>query len=291
MRLLHVDSNRPARVLWLAFIAVTGLLGLAGCSTPQGDPLGRSLTAYEGGQYQESLTLAQEASTNARTTKDSLESAYLAGMSSFRLGKHADAVKWLEEPARSDDRWMSGQANVTIGSSLLQLGRKSDAARAFVKAAERLDGDEAKKAHLAAANAFRELGDRNASDEQFRLANVTPPAAPSASPPASRPAANAGPASPPPAQASAGTASAAGPFVLQAGAFKDRAKADRRAEELRGKSRQAGMGEPRVVSKRGPDGGTVFVVQLGSFGDRRSADAALGRLGVSGVVVGRPVAG
>ncbi len=287
MRSLNAGSNRFQRVPLIAIIATVGLFAPVGCNAPQGDPLGRSLTAYEGGQYQESLTLAQEASSSARTTRDSLESAYLAGMSSFRLGKHADAVKWLEEPARSDDRWMSGQANVTMGSSLLQLGRKGEAARAFAKAADRLDGDEAKKAHLAAANAFRELGDRSASDEQFRLANVTPPAPPAAEQATAHPAGK--PATP--AQANTGSASAAGPFVLQAGAFKDRAKADRRAEELRAKSKQAGMGEPRVVSKRGADGGTVFVVQLGSFGDRRSADAALGRLGMSGVVVGRPVAG
>lgn len=270
------------RVLFAVAASLFAALLLTGCDGSQGQQaLNRSLTAYDSGNYQESLTLASQANASASSTKDSLESAYIAGMSAYRLGQHAEAVKWLEEPARSDDRWMAGQANVTMGSSLLSLGRRNEAARTFVKAAERLDGEEARKARLAAANAYREVGDKRASDEQFRLAGATPPS----SSPSSGGTPSVGGSSSPKA-----VADTSGPFVLQAGAFRDREKAERRASEVRSKATKAGMGEPRVTTKRGPDGATLYVVQFGSFNDRRSADAALTRLGVSGVVVGRPVA-
>jgi cell division protein FtsN len=81
-----------------------------------------------------------------------------------------------------------------------------------------------------------------------------------------------------------------GPFVLQGGAFRDLAKAQRRVDELRGPSGRAGLGDPRVLTKRGPDGGTLYVVQLGGFATRAQADAALARLATSGVVVARPAA-
>ena len=183
---------------------------------------------------------------------------------------------------------MAGQSNVTLGSSLLKLGRKSEAARAFVKAGEFLTGEDARKARMAAGNTFRELGDRKASDEQFRLANVTPPS--SGTPPVAQGPSGSG-SKPGSASPATGTVeSQRGPFVLQAGAFKDREKAQRRAEEVRATSTKAGLGEPRVLSKRAADGATMFVVQFGSFTDRRTAESALGRIGLSGVVVGRPVA-
>jgi tetratricopeptide (TPR) repeat protein len=281
-RVLRPCAARAIAVVLASIVALT----IAGCGGASGDQLGDALSAYEGGEYQQSLTLASQANEDARTTKDSLESAYIAGMSAFRLGRHEEAVGWLEAPARSDDRWMAGQASVTLGSSLLELRRTNEAARSFVRAAERLDGEEARKARLAAANAYRELGDRRASDEQFRLANVTPPSSGGASSGSGSGSGSGGTSGRP--AASGSPASDVGPFVLQAGAFKDRSKADKRAAEIRAAATRAGLGEPKILSKTGPDGGTLHVVQFGRFPDRRSADASLGRLGVTGVVVGRP---
>ncbi len=252
---------------------------LAACGG-NADALSRSLTAYDAGKYDESLTLAQEASASAANTKDSDEAAYLAGMSAFRLNRYDEAIKWLETPARSSDRWTAGQAGITLGSAYLKVGRRSDAARAFAKAGTNLDGEDAKKAHLAAANAYRELGDQSMANEQFRLANVPAPSTPAKTPSDT-------------AQAGSGTVTTppvTGPFVLQAGAFRDLTKAQRRADELRPKAAKAGLGEPKVLSKRGTDGGTLYVVQLGGFSERRAADAAVAKLGATGVVVGRPAA-
>lgn len=263
---------------------------IAGCANNGADSLDRSLVAYEGGRYEESLQLAEEAKGAASTSQDSLQSSYLAGMSAFRLGRHSDAVRWLEEPARATDgehRWMAGQANVTLGSSYLALGRKGDAARSFSRAGDLLSGEEAMKARLAAGNAYRELGDQRASDAQFRLAGVptSGPTAPSAGTSTPTPASDGGAGA-----ANGNPASQVGPFVLQAGAFKDRAKADRRAAEVRARAKEVGLGEPKVMAKRAADGSTMYVVQFGRFGDRRAAESALGRFGASGVVVGRPAA-
>lgn len=276
----------PVRLLF----ALLAVLSLGGCAQ-QGTALDRSLAAYDGGRFEESLTLAEEAGKESSTTKESLEASYLAGMSAYRLGRHADAVRWLQDPSRADDRWMAGQANVTLGSAYLQTGRKGEAAKAFAKAGGLLEGEDAKKARIAAGNAYRELGDVKASNEQFRLANVPVPS--TTAPPAASPGSGPPTTTPPtssPTKGGTAVASADGPFVLQAGAFKDHDKAMRRADEVRAKAKQNGCGEPKVLSKRGTDGATVYVVQFGSFADRRSAESALGKLGLSGVVVGRPVA-
>lgn len=251
---------------------------IASCAPP-GAQIDDALTAYEGGKYSESLSLAEQASKDATTTEDSDQAAYIAGMSAFRLGQYGDAITWLTSPARSSDRWMAGQAGVTLGSSYLKVGKRNDAARAFAKAAGSLDGDEAKKAHLAAANAYRELGDTRLANEEYRRANVPVPPPATASAPVVAPA---------PTVPTATTPERGGAFVLQAGAFKDKTKAQRRADEIRPKAAQAGLGAPTVVGKRHQDGSTLYVVQLGAFPDRRGADAALTKLGVSGVVVGRP---
>ncbi|MBL9118336.1 MAG: SPOR domain-containing protein [Phycisphaerae bacterium] len=273
--------------LALTFVILL-LAALSGCSSNGNDTLNRSLVAYDSGRFDESFQLAQEANGEASSTRDSLEASYIAGMSAFRLGRYEESVRWLQDPARAEDRWMAGQSNVTLGSSLLKLGRKSEAARAFVKAGEFLTGEDALKARMAAGNTFRELGDRKASDEQFRLANVTPPS--SGTPPVAQGPSGSG-SKPGIASPATGTVeSQRGPFVLQAGAFKDREKAQRRADEVRATSTKAGLGEPRVLPKRATDGATMYVVQFGSFTDRRTAENALGRIGLSGVVVGRPVA-
>jgi len=279
---------RPLAISLLSLPAI-----LAGCAG-NGDALNQSLSAYNAGKYDESYSSAQTAAQSARTTKDSDEAAYLAGMSAYRLNKPAEAAKLLENPARSSDAWIAGQAGITLGTALAKTGRRSEAARAFARAATHLDGEEADKAHLAAANAFQAVGDTTNANEQFRLAKVPVPTSVST---ASAPIPAPGPTPPKVAGPRPGTVAAppvpgqlAGQFVLQAGAFRDVAKARRRAQELKTKAARAGLGEPTVVAKRGSDGATLHVVQLGSFADRRAADSAMTKLGASGVVVGRPAA-
>ncbi|MDZ4829988.1 MAG: SPOR domain-containing protein [Phycisphaerae bacterium] len=246
----------------------------------------RSIAAYDNREYAEALKLAEGASENATTTKDAHEASYMAGMSAFQLDDFASAERWLTDAARSGDRKTAGDAGVMLGNAQLKLNKPADAARSFAAAATNLDGANATKARIASANAYRESGNSRAADEQFRLGNVPTTVtvdAPTKAPAAAR--------TPSHATKPAVVATAPnGAFVLQAGAFRDETKAKKRADELRAKSMSAGLGAPRVSSKKGADGSTLWVVQIGGFVDRRSADSAVAKLGASGVVVGRAVA-
>lgn len=279
---MQIHARRPLALHAIAplLLSAAGLV-LWGCESGGQNALDRSIVAYDAGDYAQAYDLADDAATNARATKDADEAAYLAGMSAYRLGRYRDAERWLAQAARSGDRWIAGQAGVTLGSTQLRLGRPAEAGRTFARAAEKLDDEEARRARLAAGNAFRDIGDTTRADEQFRLAGATSATAPrSASAPVG--------ASPSPRGATSPTAppvAATGDFTLQGGAFRDESKARARAEELRSRSVRAGLGEPRVLSKRAADGTLLFVVQMGAFRDRPSANSALGRLGADGVVV------
>jgi cell division protein FtsN len=276
--MLPSPSLRCCRLaLVVASLAVAPLVGCATGDTRA--QLDRSVAAYDKDDFATARKEAEAAAESATTTKDADDAAYMAGMSAFRQGDYTDAVRWLTEASRASNEWTAGQAGVMLGNAQLKLSKPRDAAKSFASAAQKLSGDDARKARIAAANAYKEAGDSRAADEQFRLANVpttvvvdagsgTPPAPPAGTRP------DKGAAS-----------SASGPFVLQAGAFRDRSKAASRANELRVAAVRAGLGEPRIATKRGGDGGTLYVVQMGGFPDRRSADGAAAKLGQSGVVV------
>jgi cell division septation protein DedD len=279
---MPTHSRRPSAIHALAtLLVVAAAMSSAGCEGRGQRGLDRSIAAYDAGDYARAYDLADAAAGDARTTKDADEAAYLAGMSAYRLGRYQDAERWLTQAARSGDRWLAGQAGVTLGSTQLQLGRTAEAGRTFARAAEKLDDEEARRARLAAGNAFRDIGDTTRADEQFRLAGATAATTPrSVSEPVG--------ASPSPRTATSPTTTpvaATGDFTLQGGAFRDEAKARARAEELRSRSVRAGLGEPRVLTKRAADGTLLFVVQMGAFRDRSAANTALSRLSADGVVV------
>lgn len=271
----------------LAHVLALAVVFVAACaSTNPRASIDQSIAAYDKKDYKQSLTLALDAQQHATNTKDADESAYMAGMSAYELADYATADRWLSEAARSSDNWIAGEAGVMLGNTKLQLKQPSAAARAFATAAGRLQGEDAKKARIAAGNAYREAGNQRSADEQFRMADVQTTVVvdpPKTTPPATK----LGAGSPNSNQASAAPT---GAFVLQAGAYRDESKARKRADELRDRATKAGFGAPRVVAKKANDGSTLWVVQIGGFADRRTADTALGKLGASGVVVGRAVA-
>lgn len=260
------------------------LASLQGCAT--GDAranLDQSVAAFDRGEYPVALERAEKAASQATSTKDADEAAYMAGMSAFRLGDYTAAERWLTEATRAADRWTAGQAGVMLGNARLKLSRPREAGTAFAAAAQKLAGEDARKARIAAANAYKEAGDLRAADEQFRLADV--PTIAVAQGTSGGVATSQNPV-PPAAGGSAGTGNqGVGPYVLQGGAFRDRSKAEARADELRPKSVRAGLGEPRIAARRTADGSSVYAVQIGGFPDRRTAERALGTLGANGVVV------
>jgi len=275
------------------------LLALAGCastpSTTSGSSLDAAIAAYESGRYAESLGDAERVA-NARidaTSRD--EASYLAGMSAYRLGRDTEARRWLAAASTGSDPWLAGQALITLGSVELRQGNPREAARNFVRAAERLpDADESARARTAAGWAYRQANDDANARAQFALATVSSsgpgpaPARGSALPEGSTPtlsdaARRSGDTTPP--------ASAAGAFAIQAGAFRERARAESRATELAAKARELGLGSARIAAKPTAAGASVWVVQFGSFADRPSAERMKAKLGGANLSVERSLAG
>jgi cell division protein FtsN len=76
-------------------------------------------------------------------------------------------------------------------------------------------------------------------------------------------------------------------FAIQAGAFRDRSKAESVAEDVRARVAVERLRAPRVCEKRRPDGSTVYVVQFGDFENRTVAGRALLAFPRSGYTVER----
>lgn len=277
----------------LAAVATVILAALAGCATGGGNAasIDRAIADYEAGRFAASLAAAERAATRGDALSRD-EAAYLAGMSAYRLGRDVEARRWLSASSTSSDAWLAGQSLVTLGSVELRGGDALAAARAFVRAAERLpDADESARARTAAGWAYRQLGDDANAKEQFARAKVStsgpattvPPPRP-ALPEASTPTMTERAPAPPPGPAG-------GSFTIQAGAFRDADRARGRAAEIAAKARELGLGSPSVRAKRNSSGAEIWVVQVGRFPDRASAEKVKSRLGSVNLSVERVAGG
>lgn len=289
-----MPSRVPARSISksaLVGIALVALALLPACVTgPSATAsIDRAIADYDAGRFAAAFSEAERAASRGGDAIARDEAAYLAGLSAFRLGRDVDARRWLTTSSTSADAWLAGQSLVTLGSVESRGGDDRAAARAFVRAAERLpDPDEAARARAAAGWAYRALGDDANAKDQFALAKV--PAggpSPSALPPRiSLPASGTPPlvdrpSIPPP----------TGAFTIQAGAFRDADRARSRAAEIGDRARELGLGSPAVRSKRSAAGGEIWVVQVGRFADRASAERIKTKLGSVNLSVERVTAG
>lgn len=290
-----MPSRVPARSIVqsaLVGIALVALALLPACVTgPSATAsIDRAIADYDAGRFAAAFSEAERAASRGGDAIARDEAAYLAGLSAFRLGRDVDARRWLTTSSTSADAWLAGQSLVTLGSVESRGGDDRAAARAFVRAAERLpDPDEAARARAAAGWAYRALGDDANAKDQFALAKV--PAggpSPSALPPrTSLPASDTPPlvdrpSIPPP---------PTGAFTIQAGAFRDSDRARSRAAEIAGRARELGLGSPAVRSKRSATGAEMWVVQVGRFADRASAEKIKTKLGSVNLSVERVTAG
>ena len=286
-----IAQNTLFAIALLAFALLAFAL-LPACATgPSATAsLDRAIADYDAGRFTAAFTEAERAASRGNDSLARDEAAYLAGLSAYRLGRDVDARRWLTASSTSADAWLAGQSLVTLGSVESRGGDDRAAARAFVRAAERLpDPDEAARARAAAGWAYRELGDEANAKDQFALAKV-PAAGPSQVTPQPRiplPASGTPPlverpSTPPP---------PTGAFTIQAGAFRDADRARSRAAEIAERARELGLGSPAVRSKRSAAGAEMWVVQVGRFADRASAEKVKAKLGAVNLSVERVTAG
>jgi cell division septation protein DedD len=261
--------------------------------------MSKAVTAFDTERYAEAHDQAATI-MNKSSGLQREEAAYLAGMSSYQTGNYSAAEQELGIAAVSSDRATAGGAKAMLGQVRLDQRQPREAATCFADASQLLDGEDARQAAWHAGLAYRQAGDQaqakrwldKASSAQFddtsngantlvAMAGSTAvaPPAPTAKTSSARPSSVIGSApsrsAGPPAAAQNGSVG----FTLQVGAFNDRARAKRAAEEAQSLSLKESLGRVRVVPSHDPHGQPMYLVQVGWWVTRSEAAEARTRVG------------
>ena len=295
----------PLRILLLALVVTLGAQARAHAA-PQavGRSLDAALAAYESKDFRRAATLSRVAADRAQGVER--ESArYLEGLALYKAGDFEPAATALRAASASSDRFIAGQASITLGSLEIDRKRFDAAGHAYRRAAGFLTGDEARRAHSIAARCYDGAG-MGALAETERVAAGEPrvlqaPAAagagaegsdsPSKSAVSEAPASTAGPKRPeiatprrtvtaddkpaPAARKSSDTSAppqvAAVRYAIQIGAYTALDRANDAARAVRARVKELGVEAPRVIAKESGDGKTLHLVQFGNFPNRGAA--------------------
>ena len=249
-------------------------------------------SAYRTGNYAESLRLAKEFGANASgVARD--DASYLEGLSLLRQDEPAAAKAPLRDAASSIDAVLAAEALVSLGSAMIALEEYDDAARAYARAAELLEGEEAQRAHATAARCFARAGlavesareslDANSQDATAVATKALELASPAA--PSSNIVGNGFEAEESPHPQSISDVAPRTGYTIQSGAFRDRAKAESIARSLRASAKRCGLPVPGVTPRVAKDGSALFAVQVGVFASHAEATTAMTRLKSAGATV------
>lgn len=191
---------------------------------------------------------------------DREEAAYLAGLSAFRLKDLDEAERRLMTAVTSTNPLIVGRSKATLGLIRMEQHRPSDAAAYFLGASLLLEGREAAEAATFAGGAYREAGQFDKAEAQFRLASTLYRSGRSASD-----------------RGQAETTL----FAIQVGAFeilKNARIAQREAQVI---ARRHELGDVKIVAQTDTRARTLYMVQFGAFSTRSAAErmrAEIGRL-------------
>jgi septal ring-binding cell division protein DamX len=245
---MSLRNRSLGSLLLLACVTAT----LSACNSPQHNAgVNLALASYNAQHYDQAQTQATEAMTKLHTPQRE-EAAYLAGLSAYRLGRIDDAERHFMAACASPDTPTAAKAKAMLGEVRLDQHRPREAATLFSEAAPSFKGDDAKRCAASAAIAYQQSGDAASSKRWADAANgVT--GAPSET-------------------------NRSG-FTLQVGAFKEKNRAQRAAEEAQRLAKREGLGEVRIIPRRDERGQPMYLVQFGSFPTREAAAAARAKIG------------
>lgn len=306
-------SRAPAGVT----VAALACALLAGCKNQTATPE-PFIGEYRSGDYSQAYRDAEaKAQSSEGLAKD--RASLMAGMSAYAERKPETAERWLGPLQNNPNPEIAGTAEWTLGLIALDRGNDARASVLLPAAADKLKGDDAAKANLAAGEAFTKLGRLAQARERFQLAanlatsdatraeatrrmtgsnTFTRPTiarnndgsgnAPLANPIAPNGGASAGgagqtKAAPPPNVAPPPSGSG---YVIQLAAVSDASKAASLAQSATPAASKAGQPKPVVTTTTDrKTGQTLFGVQIGPYATRSAAEAALKRTGLSGSVM------
>jgi len=234
-----------------SWFALAGVLAaaLSGCGPRTAGDLNDAIASYDRGAYEAAFTRAQSVRYGGPSS-ESYRACYVAGLSALRLGRQSEACSLLARAALSEDRTLSGRANVSLGRVLLEQGTPLEAAHAFDVASFRLTGDEADRAMMWAGRAYREAGRHATARERFDTLEHAPDDD---------------------IRRSSAMEHGVTGFAIQCGAYSKEANAARAAESALAVTSRLGLPAPRIIhAYRG--GAMRHVVQVGSYGTRSDAE-------------------
>lgn len=245
---------------------------LLGCeSTSSTTRLEKARLDFEAHRYESAHRLALDALKNSTGTERH-DAAYLVGLSAYQLGHKRSAETHFIIASGSESRRTSGSAKAMLGIIREKDGQTLEAARYFKSASRNLSGSDARQAAQHAAMAYEAMGDLDSAETWIAYA--------------------AGDGMPSSDDFSAGTESARNPkaqapsdrdssteFSIQAGAFRERNRAQRIADDLASFAREKSIGSVRIIPQSDVRGRELFVVQIGQFTTRQEATRARADLG------------
>jgi len=232
---------------------------LAGCEgAPSTTSLSDGVSNYEAHRYSLARSQARDVLKRSRGTQRD-EAAYLAGLAAYQLGDTDDARAQLRIAARSSDQTTAGRAAAQLGLLELDADHPLNAARHFQVAAEKLDGSESRQAAQHAAMAYQLAGDYDTALQWMNAGAKNGPTVVAAE--------------------RSSRVHGGSRYVLQAGAFQSRQRAEQVADELDALARRHRLGPVQIVADRNGRGHTLHLVQFGGFTTRAEAARTRSRIG------------
>jgi len=257
---------RTIRLL-LLLVSLSAAVGCAGGAGSRGGPAGGGAgslaaanEAYRAGDYAKAYRAAAPLADARGPT--GAEAAYLAGLSARRLHRDAAAERHLLRATRAGDDALAADAGAALGLMYSEQARYASAVRVLEPAAGGLEGEDRAQAYYYLAAAQQKLGRTAEARTHFRLARKTTRDA------ALRDAID--------------RQMAATGWTVQTGAYRDADNARDAARTLAARVRGAA---PRRVTADDGRGGTLHLVQIGTFTTHDSARRFAAQLGRDAVIV------
>lgn len=253
----------PTHSLRTVMLMVVAGVGLAGCDnvTVTRDGV---FTDYEAGRYQQSFDGARKlTATGGPSQRD--EMRFIAGVSAYRMGRDAAALRYLSPLRSSPDASLAGRSGATVGLIHARRGQDELAIEPLVDAAPKLSGDSRARAYYHAATSQQRLGRWASARINLAMAMAST--------------------NDPPLRAAIRQRQRTDSFAVQFGAFGSVAAAEAHRQTVLATARRAGLGEPAVVASVTDTGKTLYLVQAGRFASRGPAVEANRRTGLSATFV------
>ncbi|CAN5713979.1 hypothetical protein BH11PLA1_BH11PLA1_11010 [soil metagenome] len=244
------------------FLSVFTLSGCSGAA--QQNQFAEASDAYRAGRFQESFAKSEEV---AKASEGVLHdrAALIAGQSAQAMSKTSEAEKWLRPLLNNADKEVSGNANATLGLIAFNARRYAAAAPLLNAASVKLQGDDAARAALYAGSSSEQMGQTVQAKASFTRALAS--------------------AQDPSLKRTIQDRLTAGPYTIQLGAFQSRDKAALIGRQHAPAATRAGLPAPLVKATPLGGGSQLFAVQVGMFASRPTAETAMARAGLPGVVV------